>query len=342
RVTDVHAYLNGHFGLSTAIYRNKIEGWEQFVVELSRNPAWKVMVTGSSSKMLRHDIATELRGKAISTVIFPLSFKEYLKFRGFRGLTGSTKGQAEARRFFDEYLKWGGYPAISHMAEHTKEVVLREYFDTMLLKDIIQRYDVGKPRQCIHLYRYLMSNISKPHTLQSAFRYLKQAGFNTSRDTLRDYFGWAEDSWLLVRVPIFSNSLKEQERNYKKIYAIDWALANLNSFTWDGSFSRAFENLVFLHLYRNWHRVHFYLTRKKRQEVDFIAVDGRGKPEMAVQVCMDISNPETFEREMNALTATAVYFKIKNNFIITNNQEQDFEKQGVQVKAIPAWKWLLL
>lgn len=320
---------------------HKIPGWEEYVIDLSRNPNWKVVVTGSSSKLLKHDIATELRGKAISSTIYPLSFSEFLKFKNLKYRPMSTKGQAETRRLFDEYLRWGAFPAIPNVEEYTKEALLREYFDTMILKDIIQRYDISKPRQCIFLYNYLLSNISKAHTLQSAFRYLKQSGFNTSRDTVREYINWAEDSWLLFIVPIYSDSIKEQDRNYKKIYAIDWALANKNSIVWDGSYSQALENMVFIHLYRNWHRVHYYLTRKKRKEVDFIAVDSSGHPIMAVQVCMDISQVETLKRELESIVTTARYFGIKENLIVTYNQEKDFKENGISVKAIPAWKWML-
>ena len=338
--------LNPEFELNTPLVFildeiHKIPEWEEYVIDLSRNSNWKVIVTGSSSKLLRSDIATELRGKAISSTVYPLSFVEFLRFKDFRYKTSSTKGQAEARRMFDEYLKWGAYPAIANLEEYTKEVLLREYFDTMILKDIIQRYDVSKPKQCIHLYNYLLSNISKPHTLQSAFQYLKQAGFSTSRDTVRAYIDWAQDSWLLFMVPIYSSSLKEQERNYKKIYAIDWALANKNSLIWDGSYSRALENMVFICLYQGWHRVHYYLTRKKRQEVDFIVVDSDGHPVMAVQVCIDISQGDAVRRELEAIVRTAKYFGIRENLIVTYNQEKDFHEEGVLVKAIPAWKWML-
>ena len=320
---------------------HKVKGWEEYVIDLSRNPNWKVVVSGSSSKMLKHDIATELRGKAISTTLYPLSFAEFLKFKKFNHRPGSTKGQAEAKRLFDEYLKWGAYPAVANMDEYLREPVLREYFDTMILKDIIQRYNVSRPRQCIQLYRYLLSNISKGHTLQSAYRYLKQSGFNTSKDAIRNYIEWAKDSWLLFSVPIFSDSQKDQERNYKKIYAIDWALANKNSQVWDGGQSRALENMVFLHLYRNRRRVHYYLTRKKRQEVDFVVVDSNGTPALAVQVCLDITQEETLQRELEGLSATANYFKTKENLIITYNQERNFSINGVHIKAVPAWKWML-
>ncbi|MCF6291561.1 MAG: ATP-binding protein [Desulfobacterales bacterium] len=320
---------------------HKIQGWEEYVIDLSRNPNWKVIVSGSSSKMLKHDIATELRGKAISTTVFPLSFSEYLQFHNFNHKIGSTKGLAEIRRLFDEYLKWGAYPALTALDAYLREGILREYFDTMLLKDIIQRYNVGKPQHCIRLYRYLLSNISKPYTLQSAYRYLKGCGLNTSREAVRNYLAWAKDSWLLFTIPIYSDSLKEQERNYKKLYAIDWALANKNSQIWNGSYSRALENMVYLALCRQWHRVQYYLTKRKRLEVDFVGVDSHGNPGIAVQVCMDISREATIQRELEALAKTAGYFGIKENLIITYNQEEDFSVAGIAIRAIPAWKWLL-
>ncbi len=284
-------------------------------------------------------MATELRGKAVSTNLFPLSFAEFLIFKE-SAKSHSTRGQAETRRLFDEYLAWGAYPALANLDKYLREPVLREYFDTMILRDIIQRYNISKPRQCIQLCRYLLANIGKPYTLHSAYRYLKQSGYATSKDAVRNYIEWSKDSWLLFSVPIFSDSLKEQERNYKKLYAIDWALANKNSPVWDGGQSRALENMIFLHLRRQWPRVNYYLTGKKRQEVDFIVADNHGDPVMALQVCLDISEKATIQRELESLAATANYFKIESNLIITYNQAGDFCVDGIKIKAVPAWKWL--
>lgn len=319
---------------------HKIEGWEEAVIDLSRNPNWKVIVTGSSSRLLRNDLATELRGKSISSIVYPLSFSEFLKFKGFEGNSSSTKGRADTKRYFDEYLKWGGYPAIVGIEENSRAAMLREYFDTMIVRDIIQRYDVSKPKVCIQLCGYLLSNISRPATYQSLYEYIKDSGFSTSRDAVRNYLGWAVDSWLLFLIEVFSKSHKKQERNYKKVYCIDWGLACQNSSVWDGSFSRAFENMVFLYLKRNFARVHFYLTRTKRQEVDFIALSDRGRPELAVQVCMDISHKDTLKREIEPLVAVAKYFGIKENLLITFDQEKKIREGGIVVNAVPAWKWM--
>lgn len=320
---------------------HKIQGWENYVVDLSRNPHWKVVVTGSSSRLLRDNLATELRGKALSSVIYPLSFAEFLAFRKCAPDTASTAGQAQTARLFEDYLNWGGYPALANLAPYSREALLREYFDTMILRDIIQRYNVSKPQQCVHLCRFMLSNISRPSTLQSAYDYLKASSYATSRDAVREYLQWAEDAWLLFLVPIFAQSHKQQERNYRKVYAIDWALAMRNSPVWDGGVSRALENLVFLHLKCRYARVCYYLTRATHQEVDFLATDASGKPVLAVQVCQTLAAPETLRREVQPLAATAKYFGIKESVMVTLNEERDLASDGQTIHVVPAWKWLL-
>jgi predicted AAA+ superfamily ATPase len=344
-IPDIFLKISPEFELNTPLVFifdeiHKIKGWEEAVTDLSRNPNWQVIVTGSSSKLLRSDIATELRGKSISSTMYPLSFSEFLRFKKINESYLSTKSQAAVKRLFDEYLKWGGYPAIVGIEEGSKEVLLREYFDTMIMRDIIQRYDISKPRACIQLCSYLLSNISRPTTYHSSFEYIKGAGFITSRTAIKNYVDWAIDAWFIFLTSVFSNSRKEQERNYKKAYCIDWGLACQNSAAWDGSFSRAFENMIFLHLARKFTRVHFYLTKSKRQEVDFIALDNKGVPVLAVQVCMDISHADTLAREMEPLIATSKYFKTKENLIITLNQEKVFHEGEITISALPAWKWL--
>ena len=320
---------------------HKIEGWEQYVVDLSRNPNWKVIVTGSSSRLLRDHIATELRGKAVSSAIYPLSFAEFLAFRKVAHDPASTMGQAESARLFNDYLSWGGYPALANLEEYSREPLLREYFDTMILRDVIQRYNVSKPQQCIQLFRFLMSNISRPHTLQSAYRYLKTCDYPTSRDAIRDYLHWGEDSWLFFTVPVYSQSHIEQERNYRKIYCIDWALALRNSPIWDGGSSRSLENMVYLQLRRRYSGVFYYLTKSGRQEVDFLAVGADGKVVLAVQVCQTLADRGTLEREIRPLAATVKYFGISDAVVVTLDDERRVQADGCDIRIVPAWKWLL-
>jgi len=345
-IQKAYLKLNPDFDMKTPslfifdeIYR--INGWENAVIELSRNRNWKVFVTGSSSKLLRDDIAKELRGKSISTEIYPLSFREFIDFHQAQADVRSTVGQARLNALLESYLLWGGFPALVETQEISKAKLLREYFDTMILKDVIQRFGVSQPRECIHLYRYLLSCMGKSVSHKGSYEYLRQCHFHIGRDTVIDLLQHSEDSWLFFPLPIYSSSQKEIDRNCKKNYCIDWALANHNSPAWDGSLSRAFENMVFIQLKRKHSRLNYYLTKSQRQEVDFIVTGNRGKPSCAIQVSIDISDKGTLKMELDPLISTAKYFGIKENFIVTFNEEQIFSHEGVKIAAVPAWKWLL-
>jgi len=332
------------FGLETPILFlldeiHKIPNWEEYVIDLSRNPKWKVIVTGSSSKLLKDDISTALRGKAICSTIYPLDFAEYLSFAHVEHAPGSTAGNAERKRLFEQFLQWGGFPALVPLPDDTREAMLQEYLNTMMLKDLIQRYNISNPNLCSVVCQYLLSNIGKPYTQVSLIRYLSQIGFKASKETLRDYINWIEDCWLMFPMPILSDSIKKQERNYRKIYAIDWALANYNSPIWDGFLSRAFENVIYLHLRKRWSSVRYYQTRDKG-EVDFIVSD-RGKPQMAVQASMNIDAPDTFAREIEPLIKTAAYFDLSENYLVTMNRDETVRQDGITVHIVPAHKWLL-
>jgi hypothetical protein len=291
--------------------------------------------------MLREDISTALRGKALSTIIYPFDFREFMLHKGTVEISGSTSGIAQIKRLFDEYLRWGAFPAIARTDEIVKEALLREYFDTMLLKDIIERYNVSKPKQCIYLLRYLLSYISKPFTSNSAYEALKNAGFSTSKDSVHDYLEWAEDSFFCYRISVFSESIKEQSRNYSKIYCIDWALANINSWVWDGTLSRSLENLVYIHLKRQGYTVHYYLTREKRQEIDFIVTNQNGKIIHLIQVCYSFTDDNVLKRELEPLKKAMKYFNIKESFIITADTDNEWVIENGIIKALPAWRWIL-
>lgn len=320
---------------------HRIEGWEDYVVDLSRNPNWKVVVTGSSSRMLRTDISTTLRGKSISSAMYPLSFREFLRFKDTETISvTSTTGRATVQRLFDEYLRWGGFPALPGENTRIRETLLREYFDTMILRDIIQRYNIRNPQLCIALYRYLLALIGKPFTINSALSYIRQTGFSGTKSQISEYVDWAHDSWFLYPVPIFTDSPREMTRNYRKMYCIDWALATQNSRTWDGSYSRVLENLVYLELIRRFSRVNYYLTRKDRKEVDFIACDNTGAPRLAVQVCQDLTDPDTASREVTPLMSAYRYFKLDHAIILTTSVH-DLPKLPEGIEAKPIWRWLL-
>lgn len=338
--------INPDFTLKTPIYFifdeiHKIEGWEDFVIDLSRNNHWRVYVTGSSSKMLQGELSASLRGKSISTTMYPFDFEEFLRHQEVDTNNRSTVNLSKIYRYFEEYLKWGAFPAVGHLEHRLKGALLTEYFDTMILRDIIERYNVSKPQQCIFMLKYLLSNTSRPFTLESAYKAVKNAGHSTSKDSIRDYLEWAQDSHLCFKMDIFSHSLKDKARNYSKIYCIDWALANVNNWVWDGEHTKSLENLVYIQLKRQDYKVNYYLTRENRQEIDFLATNNQGEVCHLIQVSLTLREEKTRKRETSPLISAMKYFKLKKSYIITLNQEEHIKSDHGDIHIIPAWKWLL-
>lgn len=344
-IQSVFLKMNPSFSLRTPLVFildeiHRVAGWEDYVIDLSRNPHWRVLVTGSSARLLTKDISTALRGKSITTRVSPLSFRDFLRFKGLDPDEKSTRQLASIRSAFDEYLRWGSFPAIPGTPDFSKAALLHEYYDTMLLRDIIQRHGIRSADDCIALYTYLFSCMAKPVTVKSAQAYLAKAGYKAGRETIAFYLSYAEDAWMLQTVPIHTDSASQALRNYRKIYAVDWALATCNSTVWDGSHSRAFENLIFSELARRYSRVRYALTRDTRQEVDFLADDSRGHPACAVQASLDISDPDTLKRELTPLVSIARFFRTSENIIVTYSDERLIHQDGVTVRVIPAWRWL--
>jgi predicted AAA+ superfamily ATPase len=320
---------------------HRVEGWADYLIGLSRNPNWKVIVTGSSSSSLKTDLPAALRGKSFSTTIMPLSFREFLRFNKFDLNPGSTEGEAAVKTLFDQYVRRGAFPATVGLEPRTVEALLREYFDAMLLKDIIQKNNASKPRQLASLLAYLLSNMGRPATIASALNFMRQSGHALNREYLSEYIRWAEDCWMLFNVPLFTDSIKEQERNYRKVYCIDWAFAIFNSCVWDGSYSRALENMIHLELIRRYRRCGFYLTRSRRQEVDFLAAGAGGRPELAAQVCLDLGYEDVMKRETEPLASVSRHFGISNCLLINMDRDQMVDVDGVKIRLVPAWRWLL-
>ena len=138
-------------------------------------------------------------------------------------------------------------------------------------------------------------------------------------------------------MPLFSYKVREQEINPKKVYSIDSGLRNLVGFTFTEDLGKLYENVVFLELFKRYDAV-FYWSDK--YEVDFVVKDGKTIQQL-VQVCYDLSNPHTKEREIKSLLKASEEFHCSNLLIITSEMENVENQDGKIIKYIPLWKWLL-
>lgn len=168
------------------------------------------------------------------------------------------------------------------------------------------------------------------------FNEYKSQGYKLGKDTLFDYFSYLDDAYALFSVPIFRNSIKEEQRNPKKIYAIDNGFKKIFDFSLSKDMSKLYENIVFLHLRRKTKDIYYY---KGKQEVDFYAkIDSK---QYIINVSYQITNIDTKMREINGLLEAMEYFDICESILINDEKDEEIEVEGKIIKCIPLHKWLL-
>ena len=202
-----------------------VPGWEPFVDRLMRTESCEVYITGSSARMLSREIATQMRGRALSWEIFPFSFREFLDFRGIDGAGPlSTRRRLLVRKAFDDYWARGGFPEVAGLDRRLRVKVHQEYWGAMLFRDLVERHDVSHPRAVADLAHWLVDNTASLYSVNRLTGYLQSLGHRAPKSAVSDYLEWFEDALFLFTVRIYDASLARANTNPKKVYCVDHAL----------------------------------------------------------------------------------------------------------------------
>lgn len=294
-----------------------VKEWEKYVNQLLRE-GYKVFVTGSNASMLSVELGTYLTGRHLSMELFPFSYSEFIKFKELENGEDAVK----------EYIKTGGIP------EYLKTgmpVILNTLVDDILMRDIAVRHSVRDVVSLRQLTAFLITNIGN---LVSANKLVGMFNIKSAA-TFLEYFSFLKDAYLLEFLPMFSHSLKVQARNSKKVYVMDMGLYTENSVTTSENTGRRLENLIFLHFRKKYKQIFYY---KDRGECDFIAMEKSAVKE-AIQVCLNVDD-ENFDREYDGLLDAMINLGLKEGTIVTLNQSDRFEKDGMVINMIPAHEYL--
>jgi hypothetical protein len=318
----------------------RIEGWENFIRRVLDTEEISVCSTGSSSKLLSSEIATALRGRSLTTEIFPFSFREFLDFR--KATPGSTrsfgsKTRAVLQNMFGLYAQIGGFPEVQDLDEEVRRQVLRNYLDVVILRDVVERYAVGNTGALRALIRHIMSAPATRFSVNKFYHSLKSQGISCTKNNLYDYLEYLADAFLVYQAPIYSRSERVRRVNPQKIYVIDPGLLSAMSYRFKGNQGAVLENLAFMHFRRKGMNPEYYIT-KTGKEVDFIVAFDGEKQRQLIQVCWDIANPETRKREVAGLLEAMKELGLKKGKILTWLDE-DLSDERIDI--VPAWKWLL-
>jgi len=311
-----------------------IKGWEKFCRRLVERENIGVYVSGSSSKMMPFEIATELRGRAWSVEVLPYSFKEYLHAKGVSS-AGLMYGrlQSTLKRNFRDYMRWGGFPEVAELNSDTqKSKLVKEYMSAMYFRDLVEKYGVSN----IHLFEALSDRLFSSFALKyslTSFYKQYQDKFPFSKDLLFRYYKYFIQSMLVFEVKKFSESTYKRMRNPSKIYLVDNALSRRVTSADEG---RLLENAIFLELKRTGHEIFYF---DEGVECDFIAKnqDGDLKP---IQVCLELG-PQNQQRELAGLVAACKWLNQRKGLLISLDEEKEIRVDGVKISIVPAWKFLL-
>ena len=309
-----------------------IDQWESFIRRIYDKEKVKLFITGSSSKLLSKEIATSLRGRTLSYEIFPLSFHEYLDFKGIlleRNFEYSTK-RFTLMKQLELYSLNGGFPEVVNN-EESKGVILQNYYDLFIYKDLVERYNIRSISALRSLAKYLLTIIGSPFSINNYSKSQSDTE-KVTRLTLIEYFSYLAEILLVVPLKIFSFSLKVQQVNPVKIYCIDTGLRNQIAFYFSKDQGKLMENIICLELIRRKKEIYYW---KGKNEVDFIV-----KESNTDFLAINISYAdEILQRELSGLLEFKETFKDYKITLVLLSKDTTETRDEIIIE--PLWKWLL-
>ncbi len=316
-----------------------IDGWERFVRRLLDTENVQLAITGSSSKLLSKEIATALRGRALTTEVFPYSFKETLIHENPTFSFAASPG-AQARAWLAnrarQFLQLGGFPEVQGLAEEYRIKILQEYVDVVILRDIIERYNVANVQVLRAMVRSLLAAPAALFSVNKFYNDLRSQGISCSKNDLYDYLDYLHDAYLIFPISICARSVRVQRTNPRKVYLIDAGLIHAFLHQPHADFGHLLENWVYLELRRQGFKVEYFRTQKGA-EVDFIATSNRGEQAL-YQVALNLDDARTRAREIRALEDAMQELRISESKIVTLNHRETIRMTSGIIEAVPAWQ----
>lgn len=300
-----------------------------------------IYITGSNAKMLSSQIATALRGWPVEYEVFPLSFGEYLRFKGVEVSRFDEAGRARLLSMCHEYLHSSAFPEVALIGEDSLKIrKVQGYFNTMLFRDLVEHYGLSNPDTVRYFIKRMMSNLTKPTSVNSIFNDLKSQGRKVDKNKLYELTEMLCEIFMFYRANRWSLSLVKESSRLPKYYFIDNGMRDAVVMPQSDDNGKLLENAVFLHLRRHIDSMQKITFFSELYECDFV-VQREEHIEVLVQVCWTLSDVETRNREFRGLKTASNVTQCRNCLIITFDEEDELEYEGVDVKVMPAWKWLL-
>jgi len=315
----------------------EVEGWEKFIGRIYASISQHIFITGSNAKLLSKEIATALRGRTITFEIYPLSFAEFVGVLSPGLNPHSSSDKATLINLFDRFMHQGGFPELVKQEDELKDKILQEYFNVMVLRDIIERYQVSASSTLKYFCKRVVGASAGEFSVNKIYNELKSQGYQVSKDTLYAYQDYVEAVYLNRFINKYSHSVVKTESSQKKTYVIDPGLGAALDYKLSKDKGRLMETTVALELLKLGKQIAY---QQNGSECDFVVIE-KGKVTNAIQVATEFVEPKTKEREIKGLVQSCLKFNLSEGFILTFDHAEQLEQEGVRITILPTWQYFL-
>jgi uncharacterized protein len=313
-----------------------IDRWEKFVRRLNDQESKNIFLSGSNSKLLGREIATELRGRTINYELYPLSFKEYLTFRDIDIDLYVPHQKAMIISAFNDYLFKGGFPETVGFSENIHRKVIQEYFNTMLFRDIVERYNVTDVNVLKFFVKKIMASVTTPLSINKLYNEIRSNKYHIGKNVLYDYLRYVEEAYMTVVINKYDYSVIKQENSSKKVYVVDNSFLPVLDYYVSSNKGKLLENFVAMEFIKSGKKIFYF---KQTNECDFIVESDSGL--LPVQVAYSIKDTTTRKRELKGLLTACKYLDINKGMIISSDESESFKYQHLDVEVVEAYKYFL-
>lgn len=324
-------YIEQHtkIGYVNYVFIDEVQMCPNFEIcinSLHASENYDIYLSGSNAFMLSNDLATLFTGRHIEIHVYPFSFREYCDY--FQETT-------DLQVLLDRYCVEGGFAgSYIYSNAQDKETYIREVYNTIITRDLTEKYNIGAPLTLAHLSEYLMDNISNITSANNVANTLVANKISTSHVTSARYITYLCNAFVFYQAGRYDIKGKKYLESLNKYYLVDpgirFAVLGRRNMDW----GRIYENIIYIELLRRGYRV--YIGKLYQKEVDFVAMKGDEK--IYIQVCDDLSKDETFKREIDPLLKiTDAYPKM----ILARTRHTTYDYQGIKIHDLSQWLYAI-